>query len=149
MRRAMNALMRNQHPRHRIDVDQYYAMVPEGKLAPDARVELIDGEIIDMPPIGCPHALLVDRLTRLLVYGAGAHALVRIQSVVRLDRYSERALARVWKGQRFSWWMTSMLHRFPDHSPYDQKMQETELSYLLSSQAALTALAENYVGLPL
>ena len=65
-----------------------------------------------------------------------------------LDRYSERALARVWKGQRFSWWMTSILHRFPDSSPYEQRLQETELAYLFSSEKALASLAENYVGLP-
>jgi p-hydroxybenzoate 3-monooxygenase len=65
-----------------------------------------------------------------------------------LDSYSRRALARVWKGQRFSWWMTGLLHRFPEHSPYDQRMQDTELAYLFSSQQALASLAENYVGLP-
>jgi p-hydroxybenzoate 3-monooxygenase len=65
-----------------------------------------------------------------------------------LDSYSARALARVWKGQRFSWWMTSLLHRFPDNSPYDQRLQETELAYLFSSRQALASLAENYVGLP-
>lgn len=65
-----------------------------------------------------------------------------------LDCYSDRALARVWQGQRFAWWMTTMLHRFPDASPYDQKLQETELVWMLSSSAALTSLAENYVGTP-
>ena len=65
-----------------------------------------------------------------------------------LDSYSRRALARVWKGQRFSWWMTSLLHRFPDSSPFDRRLQDTELSYLLSSPTALASLAENYVGLP-
>ena len=65
-----------------------------------------------------------------------------------LDSYSRRALARVWKGQRFSWWMTALLHRFPDSSPYDQRLQDTELAYLLSSPKALASLAENYVGLP-
>jgi p-hydroxybenzoate 3-monooxygenase len=65
-----------------------------------------------------------------------------------LEGYSERALERAWKAQRFSWWMTTMLHRFPDNSPYDQRLQETELAYLLSSQHALASLAENYVGLP-
>jgi p-hydroxybenzoate 3-monooxygenase len=65
-----------------------------------------------------------------------------------LEGYSERALARVWKGQRFSWWMTALLHRFPDHSAYDQRLQDTELAYLFSSQQALASLAENYVGLP-
>jgi len=65
-----------------------------------------------------------------------------------LDGYSARALARVWKGQRFSWWMTTLLHQFPDASPYDRHMQSIELAYLFSSRAALTSLAENYVGLP-
>jgi len=65
-----------------------------------------------------------------------------------LDSYSRRALARVWKGQRFSWWMTSLLHRFPDSSPFDRRLQDTELEYLFSSPNALASLAENYVGLP-
>jgi p-hydroxybenzoate 3-monooxygenase len=65
-----------------------------------------------------------------------------------LNDYSRKALARVWKGQRFSWWMTMLLHRFPDNIPYDQRLQETDLSYLFSSQRALGSLAENYVGLP-
>ncbi|BDU58020.1 4-hydroxybenzoate 3-monooxygenase [Limnohabitans sp. MORI2] len=65
-----------------------------------------------------------------------------------LDKYSEKALARVWKAQRFSWWMTSMLHTFPDSIEYDQKLQEIEMAYLFSSEAAQRSLAENYVGLP-
>jgi p-hydroxybenzoate 3-monooxygenase len=65
-----------------------------------------------------------------------------------LDDYSRKALARVWKGQRFSWWMTSLLHRFPDASAFDRRIQDTDLSYLFSSQSALKSLAENYVGLP-
>lgn len=65
-----------------------------------------------------------------------------------LDSYSETALRRVWKAQRFSWWMTSMLHQFPDHPEFEQKMQETELDYFLGSEAARITLAENYVGLP-
>jgi len=65
-----------------------------------------------------------------------------------LDSYSSRALARVWKGQRFSWWMTTLLHRFPDSSAFDQRLQRTDLAYLFSSQKALASLAENYVGLP-
>ncbi|KAF0165323.1 MAG: 4-hydroxybenzoate 3-monooxygenase [Rhodocyclaceae bacterium] len=65
-----------------------------------------------------------------------------------LDNYSAKALARVWKAQRFSWWMTSMLHTFPDSIPYDQKLQQTDLEYLFSSEAAQASLAENYVGLP-
>jgi p-hydroxybenzoate 3-monooxygenase len=65
-----------------------------------------------------------------------------------LDSYSAKALARVWKAQRFSWWMTTMLHTFPDSIPYDQKLQQTDLEYLFSSEAAQASLAENYVGLP-
>ena len=65
-----------------------------------------------------------------------------------LVQYSEKALARVWKAQRFSWWMTTMLHTFPDTPDYDQKLKEIDMSYLFSSDAALSSLAENYVGLP-
>lgn len=65
-----------------------------------------------------------------------------------LKGYSQKALARVWKAQRFSWWMTTMLHRFPANIPYDDKLQDTELQYLLSSDVAKQSLAENYVGLP-
>ena len=65
-----------------------------------------------------------------------------------LDTYAQQALARVWKAERFSWQMTQMLHRFPESSGFDQKMQAAELSYLFSSTAAQTVLAENYVGLP-
>ncbi|WP_298725511.1 4-hydroxybenzoate 3-monooxygenase [uncultured Ferrovibrio sp.] len=65
-----------------------------------------------------------------------------------IDAYSARALRRVWKAERFSWWMTSMLHHFPDNSGFDRRLQRTELEYLISSRAAMTALAENYVGLP-
>ncbi|MGA8272689.1 MAG: 4-hydroxybenzoate 3-monooxygenase [Candidatus Sulfotelmatobacter sp.] len=66
-----------------------------------------------------------------------------------LDRYSEVCLRRVWKVQRFSWWMTSMLHRFPNENPFDYRRQLAELDYVTSSQAAAKALAENYVGLPM
>ncbi len=65
-----------------------------------------------------------------------------------LDGYSAKALARVWKAQRFSWWMTMMLHTFPDSIDYDKRLQDTDLAYLFSSEAALRSLAENYVGLP-
>ena len=66
-----------------------------------------------------------------------------------LNAYSETCLRRVWKAQRFSWWMTSMLHRFAHHSPFERKVQLAELDFLFGSIAASTALAENYVGLPL
>ena len=67
----------------------------------------------------------------------------------RLEAYSATCLRRIWKVQRFSWWMTTLLHRFFDHSPFEQQMQAAELDYVFSSRAASLALAENYVGLPL
>ncbi len=73
----------------------------------------------------------------------------RDTSEADLDDYSRRALARIWKAERFSWWMTSLLHRFPDAGAFGQKIQLAELEYLVGSRAASTALAENYVGLPL
>ncbi len=66
-----------------------------------------------------------------------------------LDKYSAICLRRVWKVQRFSWWMTSMLHRFPDENAFDRRRQRAELDYVTSSHAAAQSLAENYVGLPL
>jgi len=65
-----------------------------------------------------------------------------------LDRYSERALARVWKAERFSWWFSSITHKYPDKSPFDLKMQRAELEFLRANDAAQKAMAENYVGLP-
>jgi p-hydroxybenzoate 3-monooxygenase len=65
-----------------------------------------------------------------------------------LDTYSDRALARVWQAERFSWWMTRLLHRFPEDSGFDQKVQRAELEYLARSVSARAALAENYVGVP-
>jgi p-hydroxybenzoate 3-monooxygenase len=66
-----------------------------------------------------------------------------------LDQYSETCLRRIWKVQRFSWWMTSMLHRFSEDNPFDQRRQLAELDYVTSSHAASQTLAENYVGLPM
>ncbi|WP_026379699.1 4-hydroxybenzoate 3-monooxygenase [Afifella pfennigii] len=66
-----------------------------------------------------------------------------------LEAYSERALARIWQAERFSWWMTSLLHSFADTGRFAQKLQDAELAYLADSRAAQAALAENYVGLPL
>ncbi len=66
-----------------------------------------------------------------------------------IAHYSRRALARIWKAERFSWSMTMLMHKFPDNGSFGQKMQLAELDYLFSSKAAMTALAENYVGLPM
>ncbi|MEM1076078.1 MAG: 4-hydroxybenzoate 3-monooxygenase [Pseudomonadota bacterium] len=65
-----------------------------------------------------------------------------------LDNYSDKALARVWKAERFSWWFSTLMHRFPDQSPFDLRMQRAELAFLQSNEAAQKAMAENYIGLP-
>ncbi len=70
-------------------------------------------------------------------------------SSLGIDHYSQRALARVWKAERFSWWFTSLMHRFPDAGSFNARLQRAEFDYLCESTAAQTALAENYVGLPL
>jgi p-hydroxybenzoate 3-monooxygenase len=70
------------------------------------------------------------------------------KSSAGIDGYSEKALARVWKAVRFSWWMTSMLHRFPDAEGFGARIQLAELDYLVSSKTATASLSENYVGLP-
>jgi p-hydroxybenzoate 3-monooxygenase len=66
-----------------------------------------------------------------------------------LEGYSSTCLRRVWRAQHFSWWMTSLMHRFGDHDPYENRLQRSQLDYVTSSTAAATSLAENYVGLPL
>ncbi len=66
-----------------------------------------------------------------------------------IEHYAQRALARIWKAERFSWSMTTLLHKFPDNGTFGTRMQLAELDYLFSSPAAMTALAENYVGLPM
>lgn len=87
-RQAVNAVL--QEPRrHRLSIDDYHRMGEAGLFAPDARVQLIDGEITDMPPIGPSHAGIVDRLTRLLVVTAGERGIVRVQGPVRLFDHSE------------------------------------------------------------
>ncbi len=69
-------------------------------------------------------------------------------SVEGIDGYSQKALARVWKAERFSWWFSSMMHHFPGQNPFEQKMKIAELEFLRSNTAAQQAMAENYVGLP-
>jgi p-hydroxybenzoate 3-monooxygenase len=73
----------------------------------------------------------------------------RKRSETLLDEYSARGLRRTWRAQRFSWWMTSMLHRAQSDNPFDHRRQIAELEYLVSSEAAMASLAENYVGVPL
>ncbi len=71
------------------------------------------------------------------------------KSSVGIDTYSDRCLRRVWRAERFSWWFTSLMHRFPETGEFGQKIQEAELDYLVHSRAASVSLAENYVGLPM
>lgn len=73
----------------------------------------------------------------------------RHRDTERLQSYSERALARIWKAERFSWYLTSLMYRFPGQSRFDRRMQLAELDYIANSRAAQTSIAENYVGLPL
>ena len=99
-----------------------------------------------VPPTGAKGLNLaasdVSTLYRILlkVHGEGRTEL--------LERYSAICLRRIWKAERFSWWMTSMLHRFPDTDAFSQRMQQTELDYYVGSEAGRRTIAENYVGLP-
>jgi p-hydroxybenzoate 3-monooxygenase len=100
-----------------------------------------------VPPTGAKGLNLaaadVAVLTRAIV------AFYRHGTSERLDAYSETCLRRIWKVQRFSWWMTTLLHRFFNHTPFEHRVQAAELDYVFGSRAASLALAENYVGLPL
>jgi p-hydroxybenzoate 3-monooxygenase len=71
------------------------------------------------------------------------------KSQAGIDHYSKRCLARIWRAERFSWWFTSLMHRFPDQGEIGQKLQEAELDYLVHSESGSRTVAENYVGLPL
>ncbi len=143
------------------------------RLDPDARRDLITGPSIEksIAPLRSFVAEPI-RFGRLFLAGDAAHIVpptgakglnLAVSDVhylseafaehyrgseAALDAYSARALQRIWKAERFSWWMTMLLHRLPDDGPFGQKIQQAELSYLAGSSAAQTALAENYVGLP-
>ena len=100
-----------------------------------------------VPPTGAKGLNLAIADVRVL-----ARALADFYATKRQDllhQYSQTCLRRVWKVQRFSWWMTSMLHRFPDENPFDRRRQLAELDYVTGSRAASQSLAENYVGLPM
>jgi p-hydroxybenzoate 3-monooxygenase len=99
-----------------------------------------------VPPTGAKGLNLAASDVFYLWRGLAEH--YQEKSDAGLDAYSETALKRVWKAERFSWWMTSQLHRFPESSGFDQRLQQAELDYLMSSEAAQKTLAENYVGLP-
>jgi p-hydroxybenzoate 3-monooxygenase len=100
-----------------------------------------------VPPTGAKGLNLAAGDVAMLARGLVQHYAER--DAEGLARYSERALSRVWKAERFSWWFTSLMHQFPENGGFGQKMQLAELEYLCSSTAAQTVMAENYVGLPL
>jgi p-hydroxybenzoate 3-monooxygenase len=99
-----------------------------------------------VPPTGAKGLNLAASDVRYLARALVEH--YRTGTTDGLDRYSERCLRRVWKAVRFSWWFTTLMHRFPDTGDFGQRIQEAELGYLVGSRAAATSLAENYVGLP-
>ena len=99
-----------------------------------------------VPPTGAKGLNLAAADIRVL-----SHAIItyfRSGGTTLLDHYSEICLRRVWNAQRFSWWMTSLLHRFPNDGAFDRKRQAAELDYIVSSRSGSQMLAENYVGLP-
>jgi p-hydroxybenzoate 3-monooxygenase len=100
-----------------------------------------------VPPTGAKGLNLAVADVRVLA--RGLNHFYTTGSPTLLDQYSATCLRRVWKVQRFSWWMTSMLHRSPNDNPFDHRRQLAELDYVTSSKAAAKTLAENYVGLPL
>jgi p-hydroxybenzoate 3-monooxygenase len=100
-----------------------------------------------VPPTGAKGLNLAVADVRVLARALTAH--YRDQRNDLLAQYSATALRRVWRAEHFSWWMTSMLHRFHDDTPFQHRLQLAELDYVTSSKAKATTLAENYVGLPL
>ena len=100
-----------------------------------------------VPPTGAKGLNLAASDVHHLSRGLIEH--YRDHSDAGMDAYSDRCLRRVWNAVRFSWWFTSLMHKFPDGGAFAQKVQEAEIGYLLGSVAASTSLAENYVGLPL
>lgn len=100
-----------------------------------------------VPPTGAKGLNLAAGDVGLLSRALAEHYVEKTDAA--LDDYSRRALTRVWKAERFSWWFTTMMHNFPDNGAFGARMQLAELDYLMSSEAMQTAVAENYVGLPL
>ena len=99
-----------------------------------------------VPPTGAKGLNLAASDVHYLFEGLREH--YADKSHAGIDAYSQKALSRVWKAERFSWWMTNTMHRFPDMGAFGQRIQEAELDYLSQSEAASRSLAENYVGLP-
>ena len=100
-----------------------------------------------VPPTGAKGLNLAAADVRVL--SRALTAFYKTGSEALLEAYSATALRRVWRAEHFSWWMTSLLHRFHDESPFQHRLQLSELDYVVSSRAKAQTLAENYVGLPL
>ena len=100
-----------------------------------------------VPPTGAKGLNLA--ATDVGYLGAALAEYYNVRSSAGIDSYSQRCLRRIWRAERFSWWFTSLMHKFPDTGAFGQKMQAAELDYLVNSVAASTTMAENYVGLPL
>ena len=155
-------------------IDKFWAELGH-RLDPEARKHLVTGPALEMS-IAPLRSFVAEpmRFGRLFLAGDAAHIVpptgakglnlaasdvgylwnalsefYNDKSDAGIDTYSDRCLRRVWRAERFSWWFTSLMHRFPDTGEFGQKMQEAELDYLVNSRAASTSLAENYVGLPL
>jgi p-hydroxybenzoate 3-monooxygenase len=100
-----------------------------------------------VPPTGAKGLNLAAADVQVLA--RGLEAFYKAGRTEFLDRYTEICLRRIWKAERFSWFMTTMLHRDHGHSPFERGIQLAELDYVTSSHAAATSLAENYIGLPM
>ena len=145
------------------------------RLDPEARAQLVTGPSIEKS-IAPLRSFVTEpmRFGRMFLAGDAAHivpptgakglnlaatdvkflssALIEFyqeKSEAGIDNYSERCLRRIWRAERFSWWFTGLMHRFPENGEIGQKFQEAELDYLINSEAGSRSVAENYVGLPL
>lgn len=155
-------------------IDQFWAELGN-RLDPEARANLVTGPALEMS-IAPLRSFVAEpmRFGRMFLAGDAAHIVpptgakglnlaasdvgylwtaltefYKERSSVGIDTYSDRCLRRVWRAERFSWWFTSLMHRFPETGEFGQKIQEAELDYLVHSRAASVSLAENYVGLPM
>ena len=99
-----------------------------------------------VPPTGAKGMNLA--FADVLVMSRALDAFYKSKRTDLLESYSDTCLRRVWKAQRFSWWMTQIMHRFPEETAFDHRRQLAELDYLTHSEAASTSLAEQYTGLP-
>ena len=155
-------------------IDQFWTELGN-RLDPEARANLVTGPALEMS-IAPLRSFVAEpmRFDRMVLAGDAAHIVpptgakglnlaasdvgylwtalsefYNEKSSVGIDTYSDRCLRRVWRAERFSWWFTSLMHRFPETGEFGQKIQEAELDYLVHSRAASVSLAENYVGLPM